>query len=333
MIPLLMAETAGKRWRHVLPWAISIALLVYVFGWATDWQRLRAAANAAHVPAFLAFAAADRMAFFVVWTLLQALALRRFVTHVPVRSVVAVRGGSELLRTISNPLSDAAFFLGLGQLAGGRLDAVLASALVPMLCHFFVMLCMMTLALPMLPGGIAGNRDVAITAAVLWVVLLALWIGARLSRTRGVRFPGADGIRSWIERFPPAQLRPFLLGFVALVLFDVTIQKFASEAFGVSIPWVALAARIPLLYLALIIPTLGNFGTRELTWAALFADYGDRDTLIAYALATNAVFLLLNLALGLLFLPRALQLLAAVRNARREGEELPQPLIHDPTDL
>jgi hypothetical protein len=35
----------------------------------------------------------------------------------------------------------------------------------------------------------------------------------------------------------------------------------------------------------------------------------------------------------LLFLPRALQLLAAVRNARREGGSLPQSLIHDPTDL
>ena len=333
MIPHLMAETAGKRWRHVLPWAISIALLVYVFGWATDWQKLRAAADAAHVPAFLACAAADRIAFFIVWTLLQALALRRFVAHVPVRSVVAVRGGSELLRTISNPLSDAAFFLGLGQLTGGRLDAVLASALVPMLCHFFVMLCMMTIALPMLPGGIAENRDVAITAAVLWVVLFALGVGVRLSRTRGVRFPGAAGIRAWVERFPLAKLRPFLLGFLALVLFDVTIQKLASEAFGVSIPWIALAARIPVLYLALIVPTLGNFGTRELAWAALFADYGDRDTLIAYALATNAVFLLLNLALGLLFLPRALQLLAAVRNARREGGSLPQSLLHDPTDL
>lgn len=333
MLGRFMAVSAGKRWRHVLPWAISIALLVYVFGWATDWQRLRTAADAANVPAFVAFAAADRLAFFLVWTLLQAIALRSFVAHVPIRSVVAVRGGSELLRTISNPLSDAAFFAGLGQLAGQRFDAVLASALVPVFCHFAVMLLMMTLALPTLPGGIAANRDVAITAGVLWAILITIIVGVRLSTTRGWRFPGARGIRSWVERFPLSTLRPFLLGFVALVLFDVTIQKLASAAFGISIPWLALAARIPVLYLALSIPTLGNFGTRELTWAALFADYGDRDTLIAYALATNAVFLLINLALGLIFLPRALQLLAAVRLARREGEALPEPLLHDPTDL
>jgi hypothetical protein len=328
-----MAGTAGTRWRHVLPWVVSIALLAYVFIWVTDWAKLRVALDAADVPRFLAYASADRLAFFVCWTLLQAMALRRFVAHVPVRSVVAVRGGSELLRTVSNPLSDAAFFLGLGELSGRRVDAVLAAALVPAICHFLVMLSMMTIALPFLPGGVAANRDVAVTAGALWAFWLALGAGVRLSRTRGLRFPGAAAMRGWIERFPFSELRPFVLGFVALVLFDVTIQQLASEAFGVSIPWLDLAARIPILYLALVVPTLGNFGTREVTWAALFAGHGDRDVLIAYALGTNAVFLVLNLVLGLVFLPRALQLMAAVRRARDEGQALPEPLLHDPTDL
>jgi hypothetical protein len=327
-----MATTAGTRWRHVLPWAVSIALLVYVFGW-TDWASLRDALRAADVPLFLVYASADRLAFFVCWTLLQALALRRFVSHVPVRAVVAVRGGSELLRTVSNPLSDAAFFLGLGELAGRRVDAVLASALVPAICHFLVMLTMMTIALPLLPGGIGANRDVAITAGCLWVFWIAIGVGVRLSRTHGVRFPGSTALRTWVERFPLRELRPFLLGFTALVLFDVTIQKLASGAFGVDIPWIDLAARIPILYLALVVPTLGNFGTREVAWAALFADHADRDVLVAYALGTNAVFLVLNLALGLIFLRRALQLLAAVRRAREEGEPIPEPILHDPTDL
>jgi hypothetical protein len=331
--PSSMSTPSGTRWRHVLPWVVSVALLVYVFGWATDWHRLREALQAADVPRFVFFAASDRLAFFVLWTMLQALALRRFIAHaVPFRSVIAVRGGSELLRTISNPLSDAAFFLGLGELAGRRVDAVLGAALVPMLCHFFVMLCMMTLALPFLPGGLAANRDVATTAAVLWAIWIVMGVGTHLSRTRGVRFPGAAGIRDWIERFPPAQLRPFLVGFVALVAFDVTIQKLASQAFGIPIPWLALAARIPMLYLALVVPTLGNFGTRELAWAALFADFGDRDRLIAYALATNSVFLVMNLALGLSFLPRALQLIASMRRARAAGMALPEPLLRDPTD-
>jgi hypothetical protein len=321
------------RWRHALPWLISAALLVYVFGWATDWSRLLDALRAANVPLFLAFAAADRLAFFGVWTWLQAIALRRFVAHVPVRSVFAVRGGSELIRTVSNPASDAAFFLGLAQLSGGRIDAVISAALVPALCHFLVVLSMMTIALPFVDGGPLANRGTWFTAGLLWVIVATFGAGVYLSATRKVPIPGVKSVRAWIDRFSPRDLRPFFLGFAGLTLFDVLIQGLASRAFGIELDWVALAARIPMLYLALSVPTLGNFGTREVAWAALFAEFGERDRLIAYALGVNAVFLVINLLLGLLFLPRALQLLAAVRRARREGDPVPERLLHDPTDL
>lgn len=328
-----MAASDRTRWRQLLPWVVTVALLVYVFGWATDWARLRDALRAANVSLFLIFASLDRLAFFAVWTLLQAMALRRFVAHVPVRAVFAVRGGSELIRTVSNPASDAAFFLGLAQLAGGRLDAVISAALVPAFVHFLVMLGLMTAALPFVEGGPTANQGTWTTAAILWAIVVAIGIAVRLSGSRKLAIPGIAILRGWIERFSLRDLLPFFLGFLGLTLFDVLIQGLASRAFGVEIPWIALAARLPLLYLALSIPTLGNFGTREVAWAGLFADYGDRDQLIAYALGVNAVFLVINLLLGLLFLPRALQLVAAVRQARRAGEPVPEPLLHDPTDL
>lgn len=328
-----MAVLDRTRWRHVLPWVVSAALLGYVFGWATDWARLRQALEAAHVPAFLLFATADRLAFFAVWTWLQALALRRFVSHVPIRSVFAVRGGSELIRTVSNPASDAAFFLGLAQLSGGRIDAVISAALVPAFVHFLVMLGLMTVALPFVEGGVAANRGTWTTAGILWAIVAGIAIAVRVSGSHKVKIPGIAGLRSWLERFTLRDLRPFFLGFLGLTLFDVLIQGLASRAFGIPIDWLALTARLPILYLALSIPTLGNFGTRELAWAGLFAEYGERDELIAYALGVNAVFLIINLILGLIFLPRALQLLATVRRARREGAEVPERLLHDPTDL
>lgn len=328
-----MAVLERRSWRSILPWVVSAALLVYVFGWATDWQRLREALRAADVPAFLLFASLDRLAFFAVWTWLQALALRRFVSEVPTRAVFAVRGGSELIRTVSNPASDAAFFLGLAQLSGGRIDAVISAALVPAFVHFQVMLGLMTVALPFVGGGAAANRGTWTTAAILWGAVFAIAIAVRISGTRKVRIPGIAGLRSWLERFSLRELRPFYLGFLGLSLFDVLISGLGSRAFGIPIDWIALAARLPLLYLALAIPTLGNFGTREVAWAALFAEFGERDQLIAYALGVNAVFLVINLLLGLIFLPRALQLVAAVRRARHEGAPVPEPLLHDPTDL
>jgi hypothetical protein len=326
-----MAASAGPRWRQFLPWVISLALLVYVFGWATDWRRLREALEAANVPLYVAFVAADRLGFFTVWTLFQALAVRRFVAHVPLRSVFEVRGGAELIRTLSAPASDAAFFLGLSQLSGGKIEAVLSAAVLPALCHFFVMLSMMTASIWLLPGGPGANRGVWITTGVLWTLVVVVASAVRLSRTHKIRW--IEGVRSWLDQFSLREVRPFILGFVGLTVFDVLVQGAASRAFGVHIPWVVLMARIPMLYLALAVPTLGGFGAREVAWAALFRDYGEHDRLVAYALATNSVFLLINLLLGLTFLPRALQLLAAVRRARREGAAVPEPLLHDPTDL
>jgi hypothetical protein len=327
-----MKFSLHKGWRTIVPWVISGCLLAYVFGWATDWTRLRAATEQANLPFFLLFVSADRLAFFVIWTWLWAAALRRMVAHVPVRSVFAIRGGSELARAISSPLSDAAFFLGLVQLSGGRMEAVVAAALVPVICHFVVMLMQMTLAIPFLSGGISENPGVASTVAVLWLVFAACWIAVRLFRAGRISTPGAARITAWLERFPPREFAVFMWGFAALAIFDVHIQWLASRAFGVEIDWMALAARIPLVYLLFTIPTLGNFGTRELAWAGLFSEFGPRDSLIAYAFAVNAIFFVLNVVIGVVFLPRALELISALRRARREGAEVPRPLLHDPTD-
>jgi hypothetical protein len=327
-----MTSVRGGRRRQWLPWALSGGLLIYIFGWATDWQRLRLALEAADLPLFLALAAADRLAFFVVWTLLQAVALRRFVAHVPITSVLAIRGGSELLRAVSNPLSDAAFFLGLVQLCGGKMEGVVAAALVPAICHFLMMGLQMTLALLFLEGGIAGNPDVAIGAAVMWAIVIAVALAVRFSAMRAVPLPGVKWVREWLQRFSFRELRPFFFSFIGLTIFDVMIQGFASRAFGVPISWEALAGRIPLVYVSFLIPTLGNFGTREVAWAALFSEFGPRDALIAYAFSVNMVFLALNVVLGLIFLPRALSLVAAVRWARRGGEPVGLTPWRDPTE-
>jgi Lysylphosphatidylglycerol synthase TM region len=330
--PNAIVTGSGNRWRSALAWLVSAGLLFYVFGYATDWDHLQQALENADVPLFLIYATADRLAFFVCWTWLSAMALRRFVAHVPMTSVLAIRGGSELARAVSNPLSDAAYMLGLAQLCGGRFDAVIASALVPGLCHFFVMLVQMTLALPFQNPSTGSFASVAIATGVMWAFLLAGAVSVSLVRSGRLESPRIAPVAAWLDRFPPRQIAPFLLGFAALALFDIHIQWLASRAFGVPLEWTALAARIPLVYLSFLIPTLGNFGTRELTWAALFSEFGDRDALIAYAFSINAIFLVINVLLGVIFLSRALQLIGAVRQARREGEVIPAPLLRDPTD-
>jgi len=118
--------------------------------WVRDQlQRLEQALEKADVPRFLLFAAADRLAFFSAWAWLSATALRRFVANVPIASDardprrLGARCARSAIRSRTRPMrsADAA--------VRGRLDAVIASALIPSICHFTVMLVQMTIALPL----------------------------------------------------------------------------------------------------------------------------------------------------------------------------------------
>jgi hypothetical protein len=170
-----------------------------------------------------------------------------------VASVLAIRGGSELLRAVSNPLSDAAFFLGLVRLCGGRVDAVIAAALVPGICHFLVMGLQMTCALLVLPGGIQINPDVAIGAGVTWALVIAVAVAVRVSAGRAVPLPGVHYIREWLEHFPLRELRLPFRRLRRAAAFDVMIQAW-RRALSAWIPWDALSGRIR-SYFSFIVPT------------------------------------------------------------------------------
>jgi len=318
----------GGTWRRFLPWGISLAALVYVFGYATDWGQLVEATGDANLPLFLFITVVDKLAFFFVWALLQAEAIRRFVAPVPRRSILAIRGGSELFRAISNPLADASFLLGVTRLTTSRVDAVVVVALIPFVTHLLVLLAQITLVLPFL--GTSGNGVVYVTAGLGWALVGASAVGLMLAPA--ARIPGLSRIVHWLRQVRVRQLAPFFVSFALLAAFDVLIQGAASRAFGIVIPWTDLAARIPVLYAALSIPSVGNFGVREFAWAGLFAEFGSQDSLFAYAFATNSIFLLLNVLIGVCFLRRAFELIADIRSTRERGETVPEPILHDAMD-
>lgn len=316
--------------RRLLPWLISIAALVYVFGYVTDWTALVAATAHANMPAFVAVVATDKIAFFVFWSLLQGAAVRSFVGSVPYSQVLSVRGGSELFRAVNGNLADAAVVLGLQQLTGASIVTVVAASTLPYLGHISVLLLQATLATPLLAGGIGANRDVAVAVAIGWVVAIAIFCTVRFAPSLGM--VARSPLGRWLGHVRLRVLAPYFGWFLLLAVIDIGFQWLATRAFGIPIPWEVLAARIPILYVAISVPSLAGFGPRELTWAYLFAEYGTREALIAYAFATNAIFLVLHVLIGVIFLPRAMDLITRMRALRAAGDVLPESLLHDPLD-
>ncbi len=303
-------------------------MLTYVFGYLTDWESLLEATRRSNLPAYVAITFVDKVLFFLVWTMLQVTAIRRLVGPVPIRPLLALRGGSEILRAVSNQLADGAFYLGLIHMTGGHPGRVLIAATIPTLVHTVVLVGQVTVVLPFLEGGFAGNPELVTAAGIGWAAIAATALALRLVR-RG-RWRRLAWLRARLETLDFRAFTPMLGWFVFLALADITIQWLGTSAFGVPVGWLPLAGRLPLLYMALSLPSFGNYGTRELAWAYLFRDYGDRSGLIAYAIATNTLFLVFNVMIGVLFLPRAVALVRELLAARRAGEPLPRtPLVRD----
>jgi len=319
------------RARQLLPWCVSACALAYVFGYKIDWHAIPDITARANMPLFIAFTVLDKAVFFLVWGLLQAAVIRRFIEPVPIHKVLSVKGGAELLRLGGNSVADAGFLFGVTQLVrSAGVGKVVAISSIPFIAHFGVLLMQVTISLPLLEGGLGSNRDVAIAVAIAWLVVGIGILGVRAGYLRRLLLRVELG--AWIDNVRPRELLPYVLWFALFAIFDVFVQGAASRAFGVEIDWLALMARIPILYVALMIPSLGNFGTREIAWANLFADYGSREALYAFALWTNTVFLAMHVIIGALFFSRAVRLVREMRAARRMHETLPRPILHDAID-
>ncbi len=325
-----MSEARTPIWRHLLPWIISAGALGYVFGYAIDWESIPQATEGANLELFIFVTVVDKIAFFLAWAFIQAKAVRDFVEPISVRSLISVKGAAELLRTGSNLLSDGAFLFGVSQLVKDRLATVLAVIIIPFSAHFFVLLCQATLVLPFLEGGPARNLDVCLGVGIGWTTVAVCIAAGRLRYWE--RFLRRVGLESWAAKAKLRMLVPIIGWFAVFAAFDVFVQGLASRAFGIPIPWLDLAARIPLLYVAISLPSFGNFGVREIAWSTLFGDYGSREALIAFALWTNTIFAVMHALVGSLFVGRAISLWRELREARRLGTVVPSPILHDAID-
>jgi hypothetical protein len=316
--------------RHVLPLCISGAALVYVFGFAIDWEAIPEATDRANMPLFVGITVLDKVVFFLVWSLAQASMIRRFLAPVPTGQIIAVKGGAELARALNNSVSDATFFLGIWQLCRVPLQSVVAVTTLPFAVHFLVLLAQGTLAIAFVPREQVEFSAILGVVGFGWLVLTTFLIARRLGAVD--RLYGLLRIEWVAGRVSFRDLHPYLVLFSAFAAADVLIQGLASRAFGNQIDWIALTAGIPVMYFMMLVPSFGNFGTREIVWANLFHGYAESASLYAFALWTNLIFLVMHVLIGVIFLKRAMALLSDLRRTRGEVESVRSPLLRDAMD-
>ena len=321
-----MEETSSIRQRllKLLPWIITLAIFIIIFRRVPIPDLLEALQQARLLP-YLALMAPYSMIYCLIDTFVLTQAVGWF--HQPVRyaRILPVRAAAYIL-SLLNP--------GLGQ--GGTAFYIHRRELMPFLelvgtIIFLVVIEFGQLALYAAIGIFIVQPQLAAIFAPFYVVFIAAFAIALTYVRHGFsplvrvlqamsRLTGRDSNYAYRSGGPRARIlhtlqtagvRHYLLAllykapnfFIAILVHYLAVQQF-----GLQIPFLALLAFLPVVFLAASLPiTVAHLGTSQAAWLFFFSAYGAEARLLAYSLTAHFTFMVLNSLIGLCFLRSALQ--------------------------
>ena len=321
-----MEEASGIRQHFVklLPWVITLAIFVFIFRRVPVPELLEALRQASLLP-YLALMAPYSM----IYCLVDAFVLTKAVTwfNKPVRysRILPVRAAAYIL-SLLNP--------GLGQ--GGTAFYIHRREGVPFFemagsIVFLVVIEFGQLALYAAIGIFIVQPELAAVFAPFYVIFAGAFALA-LAYVRHGLGPLARGVHGLcrltgrnvdlarlaarpsahiLRALQIAGVRHYLLALLYKApnfFLAILVHYLAVQQFGLQIPFLALLAFLPVVFLAASLPiTVAHLGTSQAAWLFFFAAYGAEARLLAYSLAAHFTFMMLNSLIGLCFLKQALK--------------------------
>lgn len=292
-------RTAFVRW--VLPFAVTIAALVWVFnriGLHDVASAVTPRSLAVLVPALLLFAA--------VSLAIEAECL--FQSLPPVRREnVFGRGTAARIKAASYPLTLLHYAIGAGGLAvllARRTGHTVAEAagIVALIALFDIGIQLLMMVVGVTALGTDAPEVRAGIAALFVFAILAGFIGLR---TR-VPLGPLDKLRS-LSIFDAARTTPLaLLARLALLrllfaLCFLALIGASCRAFDVDVPLPYLLASVPVLIVVAMVPSVAGLGTGQVAFIEVFGRYADEKTLLACSLALSTGLIVVRAAMGLSF--------------------------------
>jgi hypothetical protein len=161
--------------------------------------------------------------------------------------------------------------------------------------------------------GAAAGGELGRTAPLPVYVALAGFLALHLwyfGRPRGGRL-GELRILFTFRRARVGQYVRLLLYKTPNLLAAVTVHWLALPLFGMHVPFLVLLTYLPLVFFFAALPiAAAHLGPSQAAWVWFFRAFAPADQLLAYSLAAHLTFMVMNAAIGLLFLRRAARELA-----------------------
>jgi len=302
---------AGRsRWlRRLAPWvasAVVIALLLWRYSPRAIAAELARGSVVGQLPwiaaiavgALVMMAGADWLVFSA------ALAAGRRLRAL---DVARGRAATSAVLSVHYGLTAGGYALWLARRTGVGAAAAVGAATYQMLSDLAAV-CLFALPAALvgarlLPGRVGASAALLAGAGVAGISLLLL-LGPRVAPRR---WRGGRVLAAWVRVPPPVWAASLLLRAGTLAL-NIAGTWGAARAFGLTIPFEALAAGLPIAYLvgALPVNVLG-LGAVQAAWLALFAAHAPGAQILAFQFSFQLLSALALLVRGLPFLPGVLR--------------------------
>ena len=286
--------------RRAAPWAVTLAIFAFLF-WHIPAGRVVDTLAGARWGWYLLLLLPYSVFYFLVDSFVVQQAVAWFNVRVPYRDILPVRATTYILSLVNTQLGQGGIALYLHRRHQVPFWEVTGTVL------FLSFVEVYQLAFYSFVGAVAAG-EVGRVAPVSVYVVLAVYLVLHLwyfSRPRGGRLGQAPLLAAFRHARPRHYLL-LLLYKTPNLLAAVTTHWLALPLFDMRVPFATLLAGLPLVFFFAALPiAAAHLGPSQAAWVYIFRDWAPEAGLVAYSLAAHLAFMLMNAAIGLVFLRRA----------------------------
>jgi hypothetical protein len=294
--------------RRVLPWLTAVALLAYVLH-IVSLERLWSSLRGVGAAGVLSLTTAYFVYSFAADVLATYATFRWFCARLSLWDVVAIRGATYLLAIVNYNLGQGAIVYVVGRKRNVGLSRATGTVLLTMGMMFVDLLALVALG-----SFLSHEADTRLTL-MRWIS--ATGLSAFVVYLGVIRLRPAFLVRSRVLQplFDAGAVGHLKAGLVRFphVAGHVVFQWALLHLFHVRIPFAAAAVLLPVIFVIGWVPvTVQGLGTQQVAAMELLSRYADASTtaeqqaaVVAFSLTQAAVFVLLGLLTGFVFLRSA----------------------------
>lgn len=310
-------EKTKKIVKQLLPWAVTVGILVYVFG-TQDYKEIKKAFLGANLKFYIPAAVCILITTYTLDSISQWLCLRWFCAPVKFKDVLVARGVTFLLMLINFNLGQGGMVYLFYRITGKSLKRVAGAFFFTVFGDFYAFITIFTVVL-FFVGDVPKLQNILIIACsaawVYWIISFSYW---RLGWNK--KFLTSMSEWEIFSSFKEARFHHYLIIYLirAPILYLIIFMFYLSmRSFGGDIPPVEFLARIPIVLLVSGLPiAVAGLGPTQLGWDAMFKSYMTKELGTSLSLAWNFAMIVVNTIIALICLPTGKTFLSIMKHAQ-----------------